>query len=160
MQDIQRELEEMTEEEDDLFDKPAQKEAWGVKHAIKVAFKSYDKPPRTELKFYKIGRILGKGAYGKVNLARQKLSNKLLAVKSVCNTYLRGESGERAFARLRQEIALLEDIRHPNIVKLYETLTPQACDKPYHLMFMELCAGGDLLQFVRKRRYIDETLVK
>ena len=30
----------------------------------------------------------------------------------------------------------------------------------YHLFFMELCTGGDLLSFVRKRRKLDESLAK
>ena len=116
--------------------------------------------------FYNIGRILGKGAYGKVNLAQQKLSGKLLAVKSVNNTYLRGDGPieedkmSPAFEKMVKEIALLETLRHPHIVKLYETLKPKASQVPYYLMFMELCAGGDLLQFVRKRRYVEEPLVK
>ena len=116
--------------------------------------------------FYNIGRILGKGAYGKVNLAQQKLSGRLLAVKSVNNTYLRGDGPidddkmSPAFEKMIKEIALLETFRHPHIVKLYETLKPKASGVPYYLMFMELCAGGDLLQFVRKRRYVEEPLVK
>ena len=54
----------------------------------------------------------------------------------------------------------MEDIRHPNIVKLYETIKPEDSKLDYYLMFMELCAGGDLLQFVRKRRSLEEPLVK
>ena len=75
------------------------------------------------------------------------------------NNYLR-EGGLSAFEKLKQEISLLEDIRHPNIVKLYETVKPEDSKLDYYLMFMELCTGGDLLQFVRRRRSLEEPLVK
>jgi serine/threonine protein kinase len=32
---------------------------------------------------YKIGRVLGRGAFGKINLAFHKLTKKLCAVKSI-----------------------------------------------------------------------------
>ncbi len=37
----------------------------------------------TDSNWYKIGRILGRGAYGKVNLAQHKLTRALCAVKSI-----------------------------------------------------------------------------
>ena len=40
-----------------------------MKRKIRMAFKKDMAPPLTDLNFYKIGRVLGKGAYGKVNLA-------------------------------------------------------------------------------------------
>ena len=82
-----------------------------------------------------------------------KLSNKLCAVKSVNKRNLKTES---AFMKLRKEMALMEDLRHPNIVKLYETFQSDN----HELMFMELCAGGDLLQFIRKRRKLEESMAK
>ena len=49
--------------------------------------KRYRNPPQTELEFYSIGRVLGKGGYGKVNLAKQKLTRKICAVKSINKIY-------------------------------------------------------------------------
>lgn len=43
--------------------------------------------PKTDIDFYMIGRVLGKGGYGKVNLALHKLSQKLCAVKSINKLY-------------------------------------------------------------------------
>lgn len=68
--DIQKELEELSEDEDQIRGQDAyKKEIWDVKRRIKVSFKRDLKPPDTEPFFYKIGRVLGRGAYGKVNLA-------------------------------------------------------------------------------------------
>ena len=83
--DIQKELEEVTEDEDELENQnPHQQEVFRIKSYIKSHLKRYlNNPPKTSLNFYKIGKVLGKGAYGKVNLAIQKLSGKLCAVKSI-----------------------------------------------------------------------------
>lgn len=37
----------------------------------------------TELDHYKIGKVLGKGAYGKVHLGLHKLANMFVAMKSM-----------------------------------------------------------------------------
>jgi len=42
--------------------------------------------------FYRIGKVLGKGAFGKVNLALHKLSGKFAAIKSINKQYLSEES--------------------------------------------------------------------
>ena len=36
---------------------------------IKISFKRDEAPPDSAVQFYKIGRLLGRGAFGKVNLA-------------------------------------------------------------------------------------------
>jgi serine/threonine protein kinase len=50
---------------------------------ITRSFSSINEPPITTTDFYKIGRMLGKGAFGKVSLAMHKLTRKLVAVKSM-----------------------------------------------------------------------------
>ena len=47
-----------------------------------------------------------------------------------------------------REVKSLKKLHHPNVVKLLETFDT---DK-HHLIVMELCPGGDLLNYVRKRR--------
>ena len=50
----------------------------------------------------------------------------------------------------------MEHTRHPNIVKLFESFESDN----HRLMFMELCTGGDLLQYVRKRKQLKEGVAK
>jgi serine/threonine protein kinase len=48
------------------------------------------------LEFYRIGKVLGKGAFGKVNLGMQKFSRKLVAIKSMNRQILNEESSKRS----------------------------------------------------------------
>ena len=51
---------------------------------------------------------------------------------------------------------LLRLNRHSNVVKLFETFETGR----HSLLVMELCAGGDLLNYVRKRKKLDEDIAK
>eukprot|EP01022_Parablepharisma_sp_SALTPOND_P028334 TRINITY_DN70811_c2_g1_i1.p2 TRINITY_DN70811_c2_g1~~TRINITY_DN70811_c2_g1_i1.p2 ORF type:complete len:900 (+),score=54.88 TRINITY_DN70811_c2_g1_i1:3575-6274(+) len=109
--------------------------------------------PKTTIDFYVIGRVLGKGAFGKVNLCVHKLSGKLVAIKSLNKQYLASEGNNVKF---KNEIALLRLLKHKNIMRLYETFSTDS----YLLIVMELCSGGDLLTYVRKRRRVAEPVAK
>ena len=100
-----------------------------------------------------VGRILGKGAFGKVNLAVHKLSGKLVAIKSMHKEYLASDNNNEKF---KNEITLLRLLRHKNIMSIYETFSTDS----YLVIIMELCSGGDLLTYVRKYRKIPESLAK
>ena len=103
--------------------------------------------------FYIIGRILGKGAFGKVNLCVHKLTGKLVAIKSLNRKYLESKSNN---TKLQNEISLLKELNHKNIIRLYETFSTDN----YLLIVLELCSGGDLLTYVRKRRKLSEPIAK
>lgn len=51
-----------------------------------------------------------------------------------------------------KEVNLLQKLRHNHVVKIYETIETQK----HIIIVMELCAGGDLLNYVRKRRRLKE----
>jgi len=104
--------------------------------------------------FYRIGRVLGRGAFGKVNLACHKVCEHLVAVKSIERQVLRNEKEQKR--RVMQEMSILKQGGHENVVRLYDTF-----ETSKHICFvMELCQGGDLLSYVRKRRKLKEDNAK
>lgn len=110
---------------------------------IRVSFEKSSTAPSTSCDFYRVGKVLGKGAFGKVNLAKHKLAKKLVAVKSINKEFLRDENHKQ---KILLENKILKKFRHPNVVKLFETF-----EMPKHIVYvMEICAGGDLLNYVRK----------
>lgn len=56
--------------------------------------------------------------------------------------------------RVTNEIFMVNTarLRHPNIVQMFEHIE----NDNYFLFFMEICTGGDMLHYVRKRRKLDE----
>jgi len=55
-----------------------------------------------------------------------------------------------------QEVYILKKLKHPNVMRLFETFETQK-----HILFVvELCSGGDLLNYVRKRRRMKEDVAK
>lgn len=117
------------------------------------AFKQTGDAPKTTPEFYRAGKMLGRGAFGKVNLGMHKLTRKLIAIKSINKEYL---SEEKQRSKIMHEVGILLQLRHPSVVKLYETF-----ETGRHIMLvMELCAGGDMLNFVRKRKRLDELTSK
>lgn len=120
---------------------------------IKDSFRKKKEAPPTTTDFYRAGKMLGRGAFGKVNLGMHKLSRKLVAIKSINKEYL---SEEKQKNKVMHEVSILLRQRHPSVVKLYETFETGR----HILLVMELCAGGDLLNYVRKRRKLKEDTAK
>jgi serine/threonine protein kinase len=57
--------------------------------------------------------MLGKGAFGRVNLAMHRLTDKLVAVKSINKQFVtssKADTGERE--KLQQELLILHSTRH------------------------------------------------
>lgn len=128
---------------------PRSQEIGYVMQKVERAFALTQQPPITDITFYRIGKMLGRGAFGKVNLAMHKLVRKLVALKSLNKQALTDEVQK---AKLMKEVNLLLKLRHNHVVKIYETIETQK----HIIIVMELCAGGDLLNYVRKRRRLKE----
>jgi len=59
-------------------------------------------PPDTQPDFYRIGRTLGRGAFGKVSLCLHKLAHSLVAIKSI-----KKDASDDIKARTLQEMQLI-----------------------------------------------------
>ncbi|XP_029110104.1 calcium/calmodulin-dependent protein kinase type 1B [Scleropages formosus] len=91
---------------------------------------------------YEFKEKLGQGSFSEVHLAQHRRSKRLVAVKCIHKTALRGRE-----AMLENEIAVLRKIDHENIVSLVDTF-----DTPAKLyLVMTLATGGELLERIVER---------
>lgn len=89
------------------------------------------------LDHYTIGKVIGKGSYGEVNLVKHRKDKKQYVMKKV--DLSKASVRERKAAE--QEAKLLSQLRHPNIVSYRESFQ----DEPGFLyIVMNFCEGGDL----------------
>lgn len=154
VQDIQKVFEEMTDDEEEIKKQsPRAQEMWTLKKLNRVSFKKFEAPPQSNKNFYKIGRLLGRGAFGKVNLAQHILTRQLVAIKSINKKYLKDE---HSMKKINNETKILQSMLHSSVVKLFETFETEK----HHLFVIEICAGGDLLSYVRKRRKVNDNLAR
>ena len=58
------------------------KQSVQLSNYIKNYYKKYKKYPNTKINFYEYGRLIGQGAFGKVNIGLNVLSGRIVAVKS------------------------------------------------------------------------------
>ncbi|CAI2382573.1 unnamed protein product [Moneuplotes crassus] len=124
-----------------------------LKKLIRTTFARTNKAPDTTSEFYKVGKVLGRGAFGKVNLTIHRLTEEMVAIKSLNKEFLTDEVSRK---KVMKEVKILKKMRHKNIIQLLDTFETQK-----HIIFvMELCSGGDLLNYVRKRRKLTEDYAK
>jgi len=121
---------------------------------IKQYYQEYQKYPPTNLNFYLYGRLIGQGAFGKVNIGLNILAGRVVAIKSFNKKEL-SENGEN-MKKILYETDLMKKLNHPNITKILEVFE----DDDYILISMEYINGGNLFSFVKKRRKLSEKTAK
>ena len=119
---------------------------------IKEHYQKYNKYPPTSVHYYKYGRLIGQGAFGKVNLGLNVLSGRVVAIKS----FNKAKNNEDNKNKIIYETNLMKRLNHPSIVKILEMFDT---DK-YLLIIMEYINGGNLYSFVKKRRKLTEKTAK
>ena len=107
----------------------------------------------TSIKFYKILQLLGQGAFGKVILAVQVLTDIKVAIKVIDKSYLQNDHSRRKVFR---EIYILKKIHSIYVVKILEFFES---DENMFIV-MEYLPGGDLLNYLKKNGKIPEPLSK
>ena len=95
---------------------------------------------------FSFGRLLGEGSYGHVFLATHKLTQVKRAVKQLLKSRIRDPE------RLANEISIMKECDQPNIVRLYEIYED---DRSVYLV-LELCEGGEVFDYVLKKRHLSE----
>ena len=125
-----------------------------ISNYIKNYNLKYNKYPTTKINFYKYGRLLGKGAFGKVNLSLHVLTGRLVAIKSINKAKLVNERQKR---KIQIETTIMKTLsKSNNIVKIFETYET----KKHYCIVMEYICAGDLLSYIKKRGKLTEQVAK
>ncbi|CAD8167079.1 unnamed protein product [Paramecium pentaurelia] len=108
-------------------------------------------PPDKKIQNYQFSfkAKLGKGAYGTVYAGRNIIDNKIVALKIVDKKILQTDYASQLIA---SEIEIMKLIEDKNIVRLIDVL--QSVNNTY--IITEFCSGGDLREYLKKRKQIPE----
>ena len=109
-----------------------------LKKSIVDYFSKHNSIPKTTALYYKILKVIGKGAFGKVYLADHVFTGKKVAIKTIQKSMIK-DSYQRF--KVVNEIQILKTIRYPNIIRLYEVFE----SKSQIMIVMEYAGGGDML---------------
>merc|ERR1719313_2664596 len=92
---------------------------------------------------YRIGKMLGSGAFGEVRVCVQRGSGAQRAVKVLRKSHMDEDEKKMLF----NEINNLKDLDHPNILKMYEFFEDE---KRYYIV-TDICKGGELFDEIVSR---------
>lgn len=100
--------------------------------------------------YYDFGKLIGRGAYSEVFIARDKARNELCAIKVL-------ERSNQEHAKLiDRELAVLRMLNHQNIVQIYDIF--DSAKETY--VVMEYLAGGELLDMITESDHLSERNAK
>lgn len=97
---------------------------------------------------YKIGSLIGSGAFGDVRICLHKKTNTQRAVKIM----YKADMSEEDEWLLKNEITILRSLDHPNIIKMCELFQ----DEKRYYIITEICKGGELIDEIIERGHFSE----
>ncbi|OMJ84731.1 hypothetical protein SteCoe_14122 [Stentor coeruleus] len=112
---------------------------------------SNSKPKRLQDN-YRIGKVLGSGTFGIVRQATHKKTSQEYAVKIFPKSALYKEMLSES---LKNEIEILKNLDHPNIIKIFDDFE----DQKHFYFIMEKCQGGDLNSLIPKKNFFTEVFI-
>ena len=93
--------------------------------------------------YYRIGKMLGSGAFGEVRMCVHRETGAQRAVKVLRKSHMDEDEKRMLF----NEINILKELDHPNLVKMYEFFEDE---KRYYIV-TEICKGGELFDEIIAR---------
>uniref|UniRef100_T1JN33 Protein kinase domain-containing protein n=1 Tax=Strigamia maritima TaxID=126957 RepID=T1JN33_STRMM len=100
---------------------------------------------------YEITTTIGQGAYGIVKLAFSARHKHNVAIKVISKTKA---PPDYLLKFLPREISVIKILKHPNLICFYQSIETT---NRVHIV-MEYAENGDLLELIRKEKYIGEAL--
>ena len=101
------------------------------------------------LKNYKIKKVIGKGTFSVVKLAKDKATGEKIAIKILEKDKIKNK---RDMNRIERELSMVKKIDHPNIAKVYEV---KEDEKKYYII-MEYCDNGELFNLILEKHRLSE----
>eukprot|EP00775_Hariotina_reticulata_P001705 gene1705-2051_t len=104
----------------------------------------------TGLENYHVIDLVGEGSFGKVYKGRRKCTGQITAMKFIVK---QGKS-EKDIRNLRQEIEILRQLRHENIIQMldaFETKTEFCVGELFEILEDDQCLPEDVVQSVAKQ---------
>ena len=99
---------------------------------------------------YRLGKLLGKGAFGSVYVCTNVLCNQQNAMKIVRKDSLAGD--ESLVKLMKQEIEVLRNVNHPHIVRVIDLFE----DSVNFYIVTELMQGGELYEHMLSVKRLGE----
>ncbi|KAI6251314.1 Fatty acyl-CoA synthetase and RNA processing-associated kinase 1 [Erysiphe necator] len=103
---------------------------------------------------YFLGGTLGEGEFGKVKMGWKQEGGVQVAIKLIRRDNV-GANPSR-LAKIHREIAILEGISHPNIVRLHEMVQTE---KQIGII-LEYASGGELFDYILNHRYLGDNAAR
>jgi len=102
---------------------------------------------------YYIKETIGKGGFGEVKIAQDKVTGQYLAMKIISKKKI-FENKLLPIGTIENEIEILKKLDHPNIIKLFEF----AKDNENYYLITELCRGGELFDRIIAMKNFSELI--
>lgn len=136
-----------------IFQLKVTKDPFSLKKIITDFFTNNPKGNfKTNLDFYGQLVMIGKGTYGKVYETTHRLTDKKVAIKCFEKTNIKNVN---AMHKIFNEVEILSNLFHPNIIKLYEIFE----NDKYYFFVTEYAQKGDLLKILQANGPFNETQV-
>mmetsp|Transcript_65015 Transcript_65015/g.152117 ORF Transcript_65015/g.152117 Transcript_65015/m.152117 type:complete len:581 (+) Transcript_65015:164-1906(+) len=133
----------------------SQRPEGGDKASVRETAPAEPEKPREDIRDkYELGKVLGSGSFGQVREAILKeLPDKVRAVKIIERDDDAEGGGEWSnSAMFRQEVALLQNLKHDNIVRFWDVYE----DVHFLYVVMDLCRGGEVFSKILELRRFTE----
>ncbi|GAB4836340.1 CBL-interacting serine/threonine-protein kinase 16 [Ancistrocladus abbreviatus] len=102
---------------------------------------------------YEVGRLLGKGNFGRVYYGKHITTGEVVAIKMMSIDQIKKEG---MMEQVKREISIMHLMKHPNIVQLVEVMATKT--KIY--LVMEYLKGGELCGLVEKGKLTEDSARK
>jgi len=109
---------------------------------------------------WKNGGLIGKGGFGNVYQGLNPITGEWYAVKRIEIDTTNTQKTKMGIASYKQEIDVMKNLNHPNIVRYLGTKIGKGKHKNIMYIFLEYCSGGSIRSMLTKFGSFEENLIR